>query len=83
MALLTDRLDYVIGKKSAGPLEEHFGMRTVNDLLRHYPRKYSDGMTVLGEGEELRRGRTRHLRRHHHQGRAEMDEPATASGSIW
>ena len=56
MALLTDRLDYVIGKKSAGPLEEHFGMRTVNDLLRHYPRKYSDGMTVLGEGEELEDG---------------------------
>ena len=52
MAVLTDRLDYVLGKKAAGPLEEHFGIRTVNDLLRHYPRKYSDGMTVLGEGEE-------------------------------
>ena len=56
MAALTDRLDYVIGKKAAGPLEEHFGIRTVNDLLRHYPRKYSDGMTVLGEGEELEEG---------------------------
>ena len=55
MAALTDRLDYVIGKKAAGPLEEHFGIRTVNDLLRHYPRKYSDGMTVLGEGEDRRR----------------------------
>lgn len=53
MAKLTDRLDFVIGKKSAAPLEEHFGIRTVNDLLRHYPRKYSDGMNVLGEGEEL------------------------------
>ena len=50
MAVLTDRLDYVLGKKAAGPLEEHFGIRTVNDLLRHYPRKYSDGMTMLGEG---------------------------------
>jgi ATP-dependent DNA helicase RecG len=50
---LTDRLDYVLGKKAAGPLEEHFGMRTVNDLLRHYPRTYSDGMSVRGEGEEL------------------------------
>jgi ATP-dependent DNA helicase RecG len=50
---LTDRLDYVLGKKAAGPLEEHFGIRTVNDLLRHYPRTYSDGMTVRGEGEEL------------------------------
>ena len=28
MATLTDRLDYVIGAKSAGPLEEHFGIRT-------------------------------------------------------
>jgi ATP-dependent DNA helicase RecG len=56
VAVLTDRLDYVLGKKAAGPLEEHFGIRTVNDLLRHYPRKYSDGMTVLGEGEELEEG---------------------------
>jgi len=54
--VLTDRLDYVLGKKAAGLLEEHFGFRTVNDLLRHYPRKYSDGMTVLGEGEELEEG---------------------------
>jgi len=53
VAVLTDRLDYVLGKKAAGPLDEHFGIRTVNDLLRHYPRKYSDGMTVLDEGEEL------------------------------
>jgi ATP-dependent DNA helicase RecG len=50
---LTDRLDHVIGSKSAKPLEEHFGIRTVDDLLRHYPRKYSDGMTVRGEGEDL------------------------------
>ena len=56
MAALTDRLDYVLGKKAAGSLEEHFGIRTVNDLLRHYPRKYSDGMTVLGEGEDLEEG---------------------------
>ena len=41
--MLTDRLDCVIGEKSAKPLEEHFGIRTVDDLLRHYPRKYSDG----------------------------------------
>jgi ATP-dependent DNA helicase RecG len=56
VATLTDRLDYVLGKKAAGPLEEQFGIRTVNDLLRHYPRKYSDGMTVLGEGEDLEEG---------------------------
>ena len=52
MAKLTDRLDAVIGGKSAKPLEEHFGMRTVDDLLRHYPRKYSAGMTVMGEVDE-------------------------------
>ncbi len=53
MAVLTDRLDYVLGKKTATKLEENFGIRTVNDLLRHYPRKYSDGMTVRGEDEDL------------------------------
>ena len=26
--------------------DEVFGIRTVDDLLRHYPRKYSHGMTV-------------------------------------
>jgi ATP-dependent DNA helicase RecG len=56
VAALTDRLEFVLGKKAADPLAEHFGMRTVNDLLRHYPRKYSDGMTVLEEGEELEEG---------------------------
>jgi ATP-dependent DNA helicase RecG len=56
VAKLTDRLDFVIGKKSADPLEEHFGIVTVNDLLRHYPRKYSDEMTTAGEGEELEEG---------------------------
>jgi ATP-dependent DNA helicase RecG len=49
---LTDRLDFVIGEKAAGPLEQHFGIRTVNDLLRHYPRKYSTGTTVLGEDSD-------------------------------
>ncbi|MEV3900723.1 ATP-dependent DNA helicase RecG [Mycobacterium sp. NPDC050551] len=53
MATLSDRLENVIGAKSAKKLEEHLGIRTVNDLLRHYPRKYSDGMTVRGEGEAL------------------------------
>src|SRR5690349_22875808 len=53
MATLADSLQFVLGKKAADKLEEHFGLRTVNDLLRHYPRKYSDGMTVRGEGEAL------------------------------
>jgi ATP-dependent DNA helicase RecG len=50
---LTDGLVYVIGAKNATKLDENFGIRTVNDLLRHYPRKYSDGMTMRGEGEGL------------------------------
>lgn len=53
MATLDDGLDFVIGKKAADPLEEHLGLRTVGDLLRYFPRKYSDAMTVRGEGEEL------------------------------
>ena len=53
MVALDDRLDYVLGKKTANKLEEHLGIVTVNDLLRHYPRKYSEGMKVRGEDEEL------------------------------
>ena len=52
MATLADRLDYVVGKKAAGQLGEVLGIRTVDDLLRHYPRKYSKGSTVLGESDE-------------------------------
>ncbi|KWX67014.1 ATP-dependent DNA helicase RecG [Mycobacterium sp. NAZ190054] len=53
MAALNDSLHFVLGKKAADNLEEHLGLRTVNDLLRYFPRKYSDAMTVRGEGEEL------------------------------
>lgn len=53
MATFGDRLDYVIGSKAADPLEEHLGIRTVGELVRYFPRKYSDAMTVRGEGEEL------------------------------
>nr|MCH9708777.1 ATP-dependent DNA helicase RecG [Actinomycetes bacterium] len=53
MAKLDDRLDFVVGKKAADQLEEHFGLHTVNDLVRYFPRKYSDAMTVRGEGETL------------------------------
>ncbi|MGV0791848.1 ATP-dependent DNA helicase RecG [Mycolicibacterium sp. XJ1819] len=56
MASLSDRLDYILGAKAAGTLAEQLGIHTVNDLLRHYPRKYSDGTTVLGEGESLEPG---------------------------
>ena len=53
MVALTDRLDFVIGGANAKKLEEHFDIRTVNDLVRYYPRKYSEGMTVRGEGDDL------------------------------
>ena len=53
MATLLDRLDGVLGAKAAGALADIFGIRTVGDLLRHYPRKYSQGMTVRGEDDEL------------------------------
>ncbi|WP_428341663.1 ATP-dependent DNA helicase RecG [Mycobacterium sp.] len=52
MASLSDRLDYVVGAKAAGPLEEVFGIRTVDDLLRHYPRSYVEGATVRGADDE-------------------------------
>ena len=51
MAALTDRLDGLVGAKAAARLEEVLGIRTVDDLLRHYPRKYSDGRRVLGEDD--------------------------------
>lgn len=56
MAKLGDSLHFVLGKKAADNLEEYLGLRTVNDLLRYFPRKYSDAMTVRGEGEDLEVG---------------------------
>jgi ATP-dependent DNA helicase RecG len=49
---LTDRLDGVLGEKASKVLDEFFGIRTVDDLLRHYPRKYSQGSKVLGEDDD-------------------------------
>jgi len=49
---LTDRLDRVLGDKASKALDEFFGIRTVDDLLRHYPRKYSQGSKVLGEDDD-------------------------------
>ena len=53
MATLDDRLDFVLGKKAADQLDEYFGIRTVGELIRYFPRKYSDAMTTRGEGEAL------------------------------
>jgi ATP-dependent DNA helicase RecG len=49
---LTERLDYVLGAKAAGPLDEVFGIHTVDDLLRHYPRSYSEGATRWDADDE-------------------------------
>jgi ATP-dependent DNA helicase RecG len=49
---LTDRLTDVVGGKAAGLLDEVFGIRTVDDLLRHYPRSYSEGVTLRGEDDD-------------------------------
>ncbi|WP_407685668.1 ATP-dependent DNA helicase RecG [Mycobacterium sp. HUMS_1102779] len=48
MASLGEPLTFVLGAKAADPLEEAFGIRTVNDLLRHYPRSYTEGATRWG-----------------------------------
>ncbi len=52
MVALSDRLQYVVGANSADPLDEVFGIRTVDDLLRHYPRSYVEGATVRGANDE-------------------------------
>jgi ATP-dependent DNA helicase RecG len=52
MVTLSDRLDYIVGAKAADPLDEVFGIRTVDDLLRHYPRSYVEGTSVRGAADE-------------------------------
>jgi ATP-dependent DNA helicase RecG len=42
---LSDRLDFIVGAKAADQLDEELSIRTVDDLLRHYPRSYTEGAT--------------------------------------
>jgi len=49
---LTDRLDYIVGAKAADLLDEVFGIRIVDDLLRHYPRSYTEGAAVRDADDE-------------------------------
>ena len=42
MVSLSDRLDFILGAKAADLLDDLFGIRTVDDLLRHYPRSYTE-----------------------------------------
>ncbi|CQD10383.1 ATP-dependent DNA helicase RecG [Mycobacterium lentiflavum] len=52
MASRSDRLDYVLGAKAANSLDEVFGIRTVDDLLRHYPRSYTETAARWDASEE-------------------------------
>ncbi|MDQ2586225.1 ATP-dependent DNA helicase RecG [Saccharothrix yanglingensis] len=42
MTTFDEKLVSVLGKKSADALESGLGLRTVGDLLRHYPRRYDE-----------------------------------------
>ncbi|MBV8932185.1 MAG: ATP-dependent DNA helicase RecG [Kutzneria sp.] len=42
MSTLDDPLEPLLGRKSARALETALGLRTVGDLLRHYPRRYAE-----------------------------------------
>lgn len=68
MAILTTRLSNVLGDRTAAVLEKSFGIRDVNELLRHYPRRYvvrgeltdistliaDDEVTILAEIEAVK-----------------------------
>jgi ATP-dependent DNA helicase RecG len=49
---LSDRLTYLVDAKSLRLLDEIFGIRTVDDLLRHYPRGYTEGASVRGDDDQ-------------------------------
>ena len=40
MATLATRLPNIFGDRTAAVLEKSFGITTINELLRHYPRRY-------------------------------------------
>ena len=52
MVSLSDRLDFIVGAKAADLLDDLFGIRTVDDLLRHYPRSYTEGATRWDADDE-------------------------------
>ncbi|OBK18993.1 ATP-dependent DNA helicase RecG [Mycobacterium asiaticum] len=52
MASLGDRLPFLLNAKTAKLLDEQFGIQTVNDLLRHYPRSYFQGAARIGAHDE-------------------------------
>ncbi len=52
MVSLSDKLDYLLTTKATKDLAEIFGIRTVDDLLRHYPRGYTEGAALRGDDEQ-------------------------------
>ena len=58
MAVLADPLKKVLGDRTAEALTKTFGMKSVEDLLRHYPRRYvargeMSDISKLLEGDEV------------------------------
>jgi ATP-dependent DNA helicase RecG len=58
MAGLEEPLRVSVGGKAAGKLDEHLGLRTTGDLLRHYPRRYAQrgeltDLAALRDGEHV------------------------------
>ncbi len=58
MANLESKLSSVIGDRTAAVLEKSFGMKSVGDLMRHYPRRYEvrgqlTDILKLQEGDEV------------------------------
>jgi ATP-dependent DNA helicase RecG len=58
MTTVRDPLDRALGAKTAKPLSDAFGLQTVGDLLRHYPRRYATRgelteLSSLREGEHV------------------------------
>ena len=68
MATLSTRLTNIVGDRTAQVLEKSFGISTINELLRHYPRRYvvrgeltdistlvaDDEVTILAEIEAVK-----------------------------
>ncbi len=58
MTQLSDPLRSLVGGRTADALHKAFGMATVGDLLRHYPRRYArrgelTDLGALAEGEQV------------------------------
>ena len=58
MANLESRLSSVVGDRTAKVLEDAFAVKTVGDLMRHYPRRYMvrgelSNISELQEGDEV------------------------------